>query len=162
MHESEKWKRSRSVVSESATPWTAAHQAPLSMGFSRQQPSLGAAQRMCWLQNSVGHTLLFFHQLSASKDEQGNFSSRWHFVTPSLNFRNSNKYWKRKLYCWKILQYCTDPSSSPISGWNFFSILSSVQFSRSVMSDSLRPHESQQARPPWPSLTPRVYANSCP
>ena len=32
----------------------------------------------------------------------------------------------------------------------------SVQFSRSVMSDSLRPHESQHARPPCPSPTPRV------
>ena len=43
-----------------------------------------------------------------------------------------------------------------------FKCLSSVQFSRSVMSDSLRPHESQHARPPCPSLTPRVYSNSCP
>ena len=40
--------------------------------------------------------------------------------------------------------------------------LSSVQFSCSVMSDSLRPHESQHARPPCPSPTPRVYPNSCP
>ena len=39
---------------------------------------------------------------------------------------------------------------------------SSVQFSRSVMSDSLWPHESHLARPPCPSLTPRVYSNSCP
>ena len=39
---------------------------------------------------------------------------------------------------------------------------SSVQFSCSVMSDSLRPHESQHARPPCPSPTPRVYSNSCP
>ena len=38
----------------------------------------------------------------------------------------------------------------------------SVQFSRSVVSDSLRPHESQHARPPCPSPTPRVYSNSCP
>ena len=38
----------------------------------------------------------------------------------------------------------------------------SVQFSRSVMSDSLRPHESQHARPPCPSPTPGVYSNSCP
>ena len=37
----------------------------------------------------------------------------------------------------------------------------SVQFSRSVVSDSLRPHESQHARPPCPSPTPRVYPNSC-
>ena len=30
------------------------------------------------------------------------------------------------------------------------------------MSDSLRPHELQHARPPCPSPTPRAYANSCP
>ena len=40
--------------------------------------------------------------------------------------------------------------------------VSSVQFSRSVMSDSLRPHESQHARPPCPSPTPGVHSNSCP
>ena len=38
----------------------------------------------------------------------------------------------------------------------------SVQFSRSVVSDSLQPHESQHARPPCPSPTPRVHSNSCP
>ena len=32
------------------------------------------------------------------------------------------------------------------------------QFSRSVVSDSLRPHESQHTRPPCPSRTPRVYS----
>ena len=39
---------------------------------------------------------------------------------------------------------------------------SSVQFSRSVMSDSLRPHESQHARLPCPSPTPGVHSDSCP
>ena len=38
--------------------------------------------------------------------------------------------------------------------------LSSVQFSRSVVSDSLRPHESQHTRPPCPSPTPGVHSNS--
>ena len=38
----------------------------------------------------------------------------------------------------------------------------SAQFSRSVGSDSLRPHELQHARPPCPSPTPGVYSNSCP
>ena len=38
--------------------------------------------------------------------------------------------------------------------------LSSVQFSRSVVSDSLRPHESQHARPPCPSPTPGVHSDS--
>ena len=40
--------------------------------------------------------------------------------------------------------------------------VSSVQFSRSVVSDSLRPHESQHARPPCPSPTPGVHSDSCP
>ena len=38
----------------------------------------------------------------------------------------------------------------------------SVQFSRSVMSDSLWPHESQHARPPCPSPTPGVHSDSHP
>jgi len=58
--------------------------------------------------------------------------------------------------------------------WNIFSTPSlsvcmflkwvscSVQFSRSVVSYSLRPHEPQHARPPCPSPAPRVYPNSCP
>ena len=37
-----------------------------------------------------------------------------------------------------------------------------VQFSRSVMSDSLRPHEPQHTRPPCPSPTPGVHPNPCP
>ena len=37
-----------------------------------------------------------------------------------------------------------------------------VQFSRSVLSDSLRPHGLQHARPPCPSPAPRVYPNPCP
>ena len=40
-------------------------------------------------------------------------------------------------------------------------VLSSVQFSCSVVSDSLRPHELQHARPPCPSPTPGVHPNSC-
>ena len=56
--------------------------------------------------------------------------------------------------------------------WEFYLILPdrpnrsamilSVQFSCSVMSDSLRPHELQHARPPCSSPTARVYPNSCP
>ena len=46
------------------------------------------------------------------------------------------------------------------SSW--LSCFSSVQFSSSVVSDSLRPHEFQHARPPCPSLTPRVHSNSRP
>ena len=46
-----------------------------------------------------------------------------------------------------------------LSDFHFFSL---VQFSRSVMSDSLRPHELQHARPPCPSPTPRVHPNPYP
>ena len=52
---------------------------------------------------------------------------------------------------WKFWQWSTQFCNIP-----------SVQFSHSVVSDSLRPHESQHARPPCPSLTPRVHSNSCP
>ena len=44
----------------------------------------------------------------------------------------------------------------------FFFLTSYIQFSPSVMSDSLRPHELQHTRPPYPSPTPGVYSNSCP
>ena len=43
---------------------------------------------------------------------------------------------------------------------SFPSHLGSVQFSYSVMSHSLQPHELQHARPPCPSPTPRVHSNS--
>ena len=44
----------------------------------------------------------------------------------------------------------------------YFACISSVWFSCSVMSDFLQPHGLQHARPPCPSLTPRVYSKSCP
>ena len=40
--------------------------------------------------------------------------------------------------------------------------ISSVQFSHSVMSDSLQPHGLQHAKLPCPSPTPRVHSNPCP
>ena len=45
---------------------------------------------------------------------------------------------------------------------NYFFNISSVQFSRSVMSNSLWPHELQNARPPRTSPTPGLYPKSCP
>ena len=44
----------------------------------------------------------------------------------------------------------------------FSELVISVQFSRSVMSNSLRPDKQQHARPPCPSQTPRVHPNPCP
>ena len=65
-----------------------------------------------------------------------------------------------------------EPSGLPSMGshrvgqdWNNLAAaaaFSSVQFSRTVVFDSLQPHESQHARPPCPSPTPRVHLNPCP
>ena len=52
------------------------------------------------------------------------------------------------------------PNLEPVCCSMFSS--SSVQFSHSIMSDSLWPHESQHARPPCPSPTPRVHSDSYP
>ena len=66
----------------------------------------------------------------------------------------------------QILYHCTT-WDAPAKGncdanlnlsWTF----SSVQFSRSVVSDSLRHHEPQHTRSPCPSPTPGVHPNSCP
>ena len=43
-----------------------------------------------------------------------------------------------------------------------YTYMYSIQFSRSVVSDSLQPNGPQHARPPCPSPTPGVYRNSCP
>ena len=56
-------------------------------------------------------------------------------------------------------------SLSQLCFWHIFSSLlmfSSVQFSRSFVSDSFRPHELQHTRPPCPSPTPRVHSDSSP
>ena len=58
--------------------------------------------------------------------------------------------------CWLAAQVFSSWSSLPQDHF------SSVQFSHSVMSDSLRPNDSQLSRPPCLSPTPRVYSNSCP
>ena len=62
------------------------------------------------------------------------------------------------LLCLLHCQACSLPLAPP--GKPF--IVYSVQFSCSVVSNSLRPHESQHTRPPCPSPTPGVHSNSCP
>ena len=68
------------------------------------------------------------------------------FLNPAWNSGSS-----RFMYCWSLM-------------WKILSItsLACVQFSRSVVSNSLWPHELQHARPPCLSPTPRIYPNSCP
>ena len=69
-------------------------------------------------------------------------------------FNKISLYIQNTLIFWK----CGLVSFSSLSPWHF----SSVQFSLSVVSDSLWPHESQHAWPPCPSPAPGVYPNTCP
>ena len=73
-------------------------------------------------------------QLASSWNQGRKRHSTSSSLLPGISFIVSSRVWKR----------------------------SSVQFSRSVVSYSSRPHESQHARPPCPSLTPGVHSNSCP
>ena len=59
---------------------------------------------------------------------------------------------------WQNSALCSYQIRVPIS----LPAINSVQFSCLVVSDSLRPHESQHARPPCPSPTPGVHPNPCP
>ena len=61
------------------------------------------------------------------------------------------------LFYFNFSESCSVETNLILSLW-----LSSVQLSHSVVSDSLRPHETQHARPPCPSPTPGVYPNPCP
>ena len=60
------------------------------------------------------------------------------------------------ILAWRI-PWTEKPDGLQSTGLQKSRTLSSVQFSRSVMSDSLRPHESQHARPPCPLPIPGVH-----
>ena len=63
---------------------------------------------------------------------------------------------------WQAAVHEVAESQTRLSDSQTHKQFSSVQFSRSVVSDSLRPHESQHARPPCPSPSPGVHSDSCP
>ena len=109
--------QSLSRVQLFATPWTIAHQAPLSMGFPRQEYWSGLP-----------------FSLPRALPDPGIEAE-----TPAL----AGGF------------FTTAPPGKP-------SVFSSVQFSHSVLSDSLRPHGLQHARLPSPSPTPGACSNSCP
>ena len=104
------------------TPWTVAHQAPLSMEFPREE---------YW------SVLLAFPPWDLPLRDQT------HISCVSCIDRQTVCHW-----C-----HLGNPNVPQFS---------SVQFSHSVVSDSLRPHELQHARPPCLSPTLRVHSNSCP
>ena len=78
------------------------------------------------------------------------------------------QYWSLQHFCKHFSSHCA--SLMPL-GANFIAVfktfsskqrIGSVQFSHSVVSDSLRPHESQHSRPPCPSPAPGVHPNPRP
>ena len=69
--------------------------------------------------------------------------------------------WRRRIHV-TYTNLCKPTGSTALRLYSDNVTFSSVQFSRSVLSDSLRPHESQHARPPCPSQTPGVHSDSCP
>ena len=78
--------------------------------------------------------------------------------------------WSLLEFCWGFLHLCSSAILAcsflfcveSLSGFGIGWWFNSVQFSHSAMSDSLRPHEPQHARPPCPSPTARVHPNPCP
>ena len=62
---------------------------------------------------------------------------------------------------WQAAVYGVAKSWTQISDWTTV-LISSVQFSHSIMFDSLRPHDPQHTRPPYPSPTPGVHPNPFP
>ena len=100
----------------------------------------------------------------------------WSFsfsVTPSkeipglIPFRSHSRPWssptqgKAALPSAQISSLRMDRLKSPAAQCQLHQF-SSVQFGRSVVSDYLRPHESQHARPPCSSPSPGVHSDSCP
>ena len=104
-----------------ATLWTVVYQAPLSMGFSRQEYWSGLP---CPPPGDLPDPGIKPVSLMSPTLAGGFFitSATWQAMVHQFQF----------------------------------------QFSRSVVSDSLQPHELQHTRPPCPLPTPGVYLNSCP
>ena len=92
------------------------------------------------------------------------YSYKYSFFKFIFNWRIIALQWCVDFFCmttWISHKYTWVPSIN-ILELCFKTWLSSVQYSCSVVSDSLRPHELQHARPPCPSPIPRAYPNSCP
>ena len=169
------------------TPWTAARQASLSITNSQSLLKLMSIESvmpsnhltLCCpllLLRSIFPSIRVFSNESALHIRWPNY---WSF---SFNISPSNEHsglisfridWLVFLVVQGTLKGLLQHHSSKISILQhsaFFIVqrshptvqFSSFQFSRSVVSDSLGPHELQHTRTPCPSPTPGVHSNSCP
>ena len=154
-----------------ATPWIAAYQASLSITNSQSLLKPMSIKSVMPSNHLIlSHPLLLLPPIPPSIRVFSNeltlhmrWPKYWNFsfsISPSnehpgpISFRMD---WLDLLAVQGTLKSLLQHHSSKASVQ-----FSSVQFSRSVMSDSLWPHESQHARPPCPSSTPGVYSNSYP
>ena len=116
------------------------------MASLMQRTWIGANFRRWWGTQKPG--MLQSMELRRVRHDLATEQYLWTYSTPTqlqVTGRCVSQKWMLVLHPW-------------IFGWVF----SSVQFSRSVVSNSLRPHELQHARPPCPSPTPGVHPNPCP
>jgi len=122
-------------------PWTVAKQAPLSMGLSRQEYWSALAGpppgNLLFVSGIVRQVLCITSKAQSTSIVVQPLSRVW--LCASMNC---------SMQGFPVLSLSTS--------------INSVQFSCSVLSHSLRPHESQHTRPPCPSPTPGVHSNSRP
>ena len=104
--------------------------------------------------SNFGHSLIFLIQSITTNQVRNYFLLQKDKLSTTIY----PSLFLQKFSC-RVIKHNVDitPRSTP-SVYRF----SSVQFSHSVVPDSLRPHELQHTRPPCPSPTPRVYPNPCP
>ena len=141
----------RSRVRLFAAPWTVAPQAPLSMGFSRQEYWSGLP---CPPPGNLPHSGILRTSLTSPALAGGFFTTRATWEAPAqvktceveqdLKFSESTDRQERKQSCGS-----TGVITAGARCWAL------QLFSRSVVSNSLRPQGLQHARPPCPSPTPR-------
>ena len=114
---------------------------------------MGALSNLHWVSNPWIHSLLF---LIDTKDAipPSAWSRPANLLLDPIPFAFLSKF--------SVLSFLQDWILTIFPLNDCLLLTFSVQFSRSVVSDSLRPHESQHARPPCPSPSPGVYSDSHP
>ena len=114
--------------------------------------------------NSACHNLRSTRAYKTTKGPLGRFPQKnEQYLIQSIRFIFRNK-WKFQVFMiWLLgLKYLSKDSVQVSLCYIHGFINYSVQFSRSVVSNSLQPHGLQHARPPCPSLIPKVHPNPRP
>ena len=143
------------------TAWTAAHQASLSIANAWSLLKPMSVESVM----SSNHLILYHPFLLLPSI----FPSIRVFSNESVLYHLAKVLMGRAMFGKSLTQFSTDGRGCVPSvlldlrpNYGAGNEDSSVQFSRSVVSDSLRPHESQHARPPYSSPSPGVHSNSHP